>query len=119
MGSFYDRIRSNLGYEVAVEPVPEPGLLQQWQTDFGEATRLSTQQRMHGVSLAFATRPVHLTANVCMRVQGSFSLMGFKLCAGSAHFRMLDIGWHHAQIARCATGYTHVLYAQGEGRDTY
>lgn len=48
MGSFYDRIRSNLGYEVAVEPVPEPGLLQQWQTDFGEATRLSTQQRIAG-----------------------------------------------------------------------
>lgn len=48
MGSFYDRMRSNLGYDVAVEPVPEPGLLQQWQTDFGEATRLSTQQRIAG-----------------------------------------------------------------------
>lgn len=42
MAGYYDRLRASLGYDT--EPEPQ-GLLQQMQTELGEATRLSTQQR--------------------------------------------------------------------------
>jgi hypothetical protein len=53
MTSFYDRMRASLGYEQPAEA--NPGLLQQWQTELGEASRLTTQQRMacFGASILF------------------------------------------------------------------
>eukprot|EP00892_Ulva_mutabilis_P011156 jgi/Ulvmu1/8412/UM042_0119.1 len=91
MGSFYDRIRSNLGYDVAVEPVPEPGLLQQWQTELGEATRLSTQQRIAGFGACVVFTAVFWAL-------GSFSLMSVNL---SSFIFMFTLGNISALVGTC------------------
>lgn len=87
-------MRANLGYEVAAEPAPEPGLLQQWQTDFGEATRLSTQQRFAGFGACVVFTAVFWgLVRLCQALQWIMSEPDNKGHTRSSHAGLIFIDW--------------------------